>query len=100
LELDARELAILRRAAKQADDNAALERAIKRDGLMIEGAAGQPRLNAAQTELRQGRLALARMLGQLALPAEEGAAGTTANSRRAQRAANVRWHPEVIGGEA
>ena len=32
-ELDARELAILKRAAKQADTNDALEKAIRRDGL-------------------------------------------------------------------
>ena len=89
-ELDARELAILKRAAKQADTNDALEKAIRRDGLMIEGASGQRRLNAAVSELRQGQLALARLLGEMALPAADGSAGATATSRKAQKAANAR----------
>jgi hypothetical protein len=100
-ELDARELAVLDCAARQADVNDALERAIRRDGYMIEGASGQRRLNAAVTELRQGRLALARLLGQLALPAEDAdAKGATATSRKAQKAARARWHREVVGGQA
>ena len=40
---------------------------LKDDGLTVRGAAGQWRLNAAVTELRQGRLALARLLEQVCL---------------------------------
>ena len=96
-ELDARELAILKRAAKQADTNDALEKAIRRDGLMIEGASGQRRLNAAVSELRQGQLALARLLGQMALPAADGSAGATATSRKAQKGCerSLRREPRV-----
>lgn len=72
LEFDQRELAVLATAARQADTIASLERAIKRDGVMIVGAAGQRRLNAAVTELRQGRVALARLLGELKVEPETG----------------------------
>lgn len=54
-EFDQRELHVLAAACRQADTVADLEAAIKRDGLMIAGAAGQVRLNAAVTELRQGK---------------------------------------------
>ena len=65
--LDARTLSILGTACAQADQNAALENALKEDGLTVRGAAGQSRLNAAATELRQGRLALAKLLDQVRL---------------------------------
>jgi hypothetical protein len=65
--LDARALSILATACAQADQNASLENALKEDGLTVRGAAGQSRLNAAATELRQGRLALAKLLDQVCL---------------------------------
>lgn len=65
--LDARTRSILATACSQADQNAALEQALKDEGLTIRGAAGQWRLNAAATEARQGRLALARLLEQVCL---------------------------------
>ena len=57
---------------------------------MIEGAAGQKRLNAAVTELRQGRIALGRLLGQIDMPNEQRRS-MTESSRRASKAANARW---------
>jgi phage terminase small subunit len=89
-ELDARDLAVLEAACRQADDVAALEAAVARDGVTVVGAAGQARLNAAVTELRQARLALARLLGQVDFP-DEGGRPVTEASRRAQHAANTRW---------
>jgi phage terminase small subunit len=89
MELDARELALLEAAARQADAVSVLERAVKRDGTMVKGASGQRRLNGAVSEVRQGRIALARLLGDLDLPADQ--APRTASSRRAQKAAQVRW---------
>jgi phage terminase small subunit len=99
-ELDARDVAVLEAACRQADDVADLEAAVTRDGVMIEGAAGQRRLNAALTELRQSRLALGRLLGQVDLPDEQRRPVTEA-SRRAQRAAHVRWSAQAerrLGG--
>jgi hypothetical protein len=89
-EFDQREMAILATACRQADTVASLERAVKADGVTIPGAAGQRRLNAAVTELRQGRIALARLLGDLDLPSEADKP-TSAASRRASHAAQTRW---------
>ena len=89
MELDARELAVLDAACRQADSVAVLERAVKRDGTMVRGASGQRRLNGAVPEIRQGRIALARLLGEVDLAGEQ--APGTAASRRGRRAADVRW---------
>lgn len=90
-ELDEREEAILRLAARQADDLSRLETAISKDGAMVLGSAGQPVVNPAITEARQGRLAIGRLLGTLALPDGEAEKGTTAAGRRGQQAARGRW---------
>ena len=96
LELDARELSVLATACAQADTNTALEAAIKRDGMTVSGAAGQRRLNAAVTELRQGRVALARLLEAVDLGPAEGYSETP-GSRRGRKAADGRWQ---AGGAA
>ena len=90
LELDARELTVLGAACHQADQNAALATAIQRDGLTVTGAAGQRRLNACVTELRQGRTALARLLEAVDLGTAQGFSEAPA-SRRAKKAADARW---------
>lgn len=89
-ELDERELAILRLACGQADDVAALERALKDGGVVVAGSQGQSRLNAVVGELRQARIAVSRLLGEIELPAADEEP-RSAGSRRAQRAAQVRW---------
>jgi molybdenum-dependent DNA-binding transcriptional regulator ModE len=68
------------------------------DRLVSAGSAGQPRLSAAVTELRQSRLALSRLLTDLALPVddvgEDGEAVpvklASPASRRASHAATAR----------
>ena len=89
-DLEDHELPMLAAAARQADDISALEKAIARDGVTVEGSAGQPRLNGAVSEVRQGRLALAKILGSVAWPTEDGAALTT-TQRKARDAARARW---------
>jgi len=89
MELDARELAVLDAACRQADAVGVLERAVKRDGTMVRGASGQRRLNGAVSEARQGRVALARLLGELDLAGES--VPQTAGTRRARKAAETRW---------
>jgi P27 family predicted phage terminase small subunit len=89
-ELDDREVAILSAACRQADDVAALEAAIAEDGVVATGSRGQPRLNPLVTEARQGRLAVARLLGELDL-SDPDAEPRTARSRRAKQAADARW---------
>jgi phage terminase small subunit len=89
-ELDERELAILAAASRQADDVAALEAAIAEHGVVATGSRGQPRLSQLVTEVRQGRLALARLLGELDLT-DADAEPRSSRSRRAKRAADARW---------
>ena len=85
-------MAILEQACRQADDVTALDQLIADEGRMIVGSRGQTRLAGAVTEVRQGRLALGKLLSQIALPSEEGAVlGHSAGSVRAQKAANSRW---------
>ncbi|MDQ3574978.1 MAG: hypothetical protein M3404_08680 [Actinomycetota bacterium] len=85
------ELALLEVAAHQADDVAALERVIDQDGYVVAGSQGQPRLSGAVTEVRQGRLALGKLLGMLALPDEETGSSSSPASLRARKAAEARW---------
>ena len=87
--LEDHELPMLEAAARQADDIAALEKAIARDGVTVEGSAGQPRLNGAVSEVRQGRLALAKILGAVAWPTDEKP--MTVTQRKARDAARARW---------
>lgn len=96
-EFEPPELVVLAAACRQADDIAALEQCILDDGLVVTGSAGQPRLSAAVTEARQGRLALARLLGDLAIPTADGESverPMTAASKRAQKAADARWRAQ------
>lgn len=91
-DFDPWEVIVVESAARQADDVAALERIIKDQGVIVKGSAGQPRLAAVVTEVRQGRLALARLLAELRLPSEDAPdQPMSGRSVRAQRAANVRW---------
>jgi hypothetical protein len=98
-EFDGRELAILGSACVQADTIAALERAIRRDGVTIAGSKGQRRLHPAIVEARQGRLALARLLGELQIP-DVDARPMSSASQRAAKAARSRWAPTAELREA
>lgn len=98
-ELDERERALLALACGQADDVKALEKAVADGGLWTTGSQGQDRLSPVLTELRQGRLAISRLLGQISLPDGDGKPETEA-SRRGRHAASVRWghHRDRAGG--
>ncbi len=98
-ELDEREHALLELACRQADDLRALEDAVKRDGYTVTGSRGQTRLHPAVAEVRQGRLALARLLGALELPDAEQAPQSE-STLRAQRAAHARWNRKRAHGAA
>jgi len=84
------ELTVLAAACRQADDVRALEIIIA-GGMIVLGSNGQPRLSAAVTEARQGRLALAKLLAELSLPAESQPVGLTPAGLRATKAATARW---------
>lgn len=91
---------VLESACRQADDVAMLEASIAETGATVIGSTGQERMNAMVTEARQGRLAMSKLLGDLALPAipddADGSTGApqTIAQRRAARAANTRWAAE------
>ncbi len=87
---DHRELEVLDRAAAMADVIATLEAAVERDGLVVTGSTGQPRLHPAVAELRQSRLALLRMLESLKLPQDSGIVRSARNEKKA-RNARARW---------
>ena len=83
-------LAVLEAAARQAQANFDLDAAIRRDGVTVVGSKGQPRLNPAIAEARQGRLALARLLDLLGLD-DEDEVQAKPKSRQARRAAEAKW---------
>jgi hypothetical protein len=89
-ELDERESMLLRLACRQLDDVAALEESIEEHGRVVPGSRGQLRLAQAVGEVRQGRLAVLRLLAELKLP-DVDERPRSLRSERARRAANVRW---------
>ena len=86
VELDEREEAILDLAARQARDVAAAEADIADRGYLVPGSRGQKVVNPSVAEVRQSRLALGKLLGQLDLPES-----TRDAVRSARRAAEARW---------
>ncbi len=97
-ELDDHELPGLLLAARQLDDVARLEALLESDGVVTTGSAGQPRLSAVVTELRQARLAASRLLEQLALPIDDMSTAVTPASKRARHAAQARWAGHTPAG--
>lgn len=90
LDFEGESRAVLELACRQADDVAALEELLATQGLVVNGSQGQPRLTPVVTELRQSRLALAKLLGDLPALTEQGRT-MTAGQKRGRRAANARW---------
>jgi phage terminase small subunit len=89
MELDARDLDVLGEACAMQDTIASLEKAIKRDGEVLDGARG-PRTHPAVIELRQARVAKMRLLCAVDLSDRV----MTPASLRAKKAAEVRWDLE------
>lgn len=89
--LTQRERAILEAACVQSDLNVSLQQALEREGIVTIGAAGQKRLNAITTELRQGNIALARLIGELRIPDAEGEEPAYSKRELGRHAAQTRW---------
>lgn len=87
-ELADHELVALRSACAHADMIARLEGMLS-ESLVVKGAAGQDRLSPAVTELRQGRLALSKLLADLSLPIEEAAGDVKLASPAARKASKA-----------
>ncbi len=94
-ELTARELRYLELACGQADHVAELERLIDEEGMVTIGSTGQPVLNAAVSECRNGRLAIHRLLGAIELPVEDEPRSESVKSTRGRHAAQARWRKEA-----
>ena len=84
-EWDERELALLSLAEAQAADIDRLEADLAEQGVRVAARGGE-RLNQAFAEVRQGRVALARILGGIDIPESVGTA-----SLHGRKAAAARW---------
>ena len=82
---------ILLECARLLDEVELLAAAIAEHGATVAGAAGQVRPNPALGEVRQHRIALARLLSQLGLPELDGETLTTPRQASASTAARSRW---------
>ncbi len=90
-ELSESELVILAECCRLLDECESLRQAAAHGGTMVVGSNGQPRVHPAIGELRQHRLALGRLLSQLALPDEDDTALLTPLGARGRAAARKRW---------
>jgi hypothetical protein len=96
LALEDRERALLTLAADQFEELELLKAKIREEGVEGEGYKGQARTSPHAVEARQQRLAIARLLGMIAIPAESGEEKPmTETSRRAQHAARARYMKEA-----
>lgn len=95
-ELDEHELALLRQAVRTVDVIDKLQADIDKHGATVESPQGV-KVHPAIVEIRQQRLALARLLAALRLPTgDEAEASPSARLRRPQRRGGVRG-PQRLG---
>ena len=86
-DLDEHELALLVEAVRTVDLCDQLEAAVRRDGPLVDSPQGM-KAHPAVVEVRQQRIALARMLAALRMPAGED--GDQVQGRRPQRRTGAR----------
>jgi hypothetical protein len=84
------EAELLTEAAHTITEIDALKRTLELEGLSVLGSMGQSRVHPAVNEIRQHRMALARLLKAIDLPAEDDQPETQA-TKDARAAANSRW---------
>jgi hypothetical protein len=89
-ELRADELRILEDACREVDIVERLETEFRDAPTMVRGSMGQEVASPLLQELRQHRAVVARLLGQLKLPDEDGRQQESV-SNAARKAANARW---------
>ncbi|WP_162795703.1 hypothetical protein [Nonomuraea lactucae] len=93
-ELSTPELLLFGELAHTADELAVLHEASEQADVMVEGSAGQKKVNPLFRELREHRALFVKLLAELALPSEDEEKGKTPSQRRASEAANARWELE------
>jgi hypothetical protein len=90
--LDARELHLLERACRCADELLALQVAVDRDGVTTTGSRGQTVTHPALAEARQLRLVQLRLLSALEMVDPlAGSRSATPAQARGRAAAQARW---------
>ena len=99
-ELSGVEMELLVECCRLLDECEALRHAVDRDGTTVIGSTGQTRVNPALGELRANRLALGRLLAQLALPDADGQHLASPRSAAARQAAEARWKGHEARGTA
>ena len=68
-----------------------LQALIERDGLEVGAPDGLPKIHPAIPQLRSTQLGIARLIGQLGLPSEDGHTVDSTLTARGRRAARARW---------
>lgn len=99
-ELDARELHMLKRACRCADELERLDAAVDAEGVTVKGSRGQLVVNPGLSEARQLRLAQLRLLSAIEVvdPVTARRAATPAQAR-GRHAAESRWaHRRSVHG--
>jgi hypothetical protein len=90
-DLDLAEVELLTEVARAVDECEALHRVVEEQGRTVKGSRGQAVVHPALSELRQCRLMLGRLLGQLELPDADGTSLPSPVQVRGRRAAGNRW---------
>ena len=85
------EIELLRECCRLLDEAESLRVAVEQDGTTVKGSTGQVRVHPALGELRQHRLALGKLLAQLALPDVDESHLQSPAQARASKAAQTRW---------
>ncbi|MGY1730143.1 P27 family phage terminase small subunit [Geodermatophilus sp. SYSU D01045] len=97
-ELSESELSLLTEVCRLLDECEELRQAVTRDGTTVAGSTGQTRVHPALGELRQHRLALGKLLAQLALPDEDDETLASPLQVRGRQGAAKRWAGHVKRG--
>jgi len=90
-ELSDVERELLKECCRLMDESESLRAAVDTDGTTVAGSTGQPRVHPALGELRQHRLALSRLLAQMALPDADDDRLLSPMQARGRKAARSRW---------
>lgn len=90
-ELSDVEMELLRECCLLLDECEALREAVEKDGTTVAGSTGQTRVHPALGELRQHRLAVGKLLAQLALPDVDDTSLLSPSQARGRKAAQTRW---------
>lgn len=94
------ELELLKECCRLLDECESLRHAVETDGTTVAGSTGQTRVHPALGELRQHRLALGRLLAQMALPDLDESALMSPSQARGRKAAQTRWAAHSSRNEA